>query len=315
MNKIQRVKAVLDGKMPDITPAGFWFHYSGQDSVEKMIDNHLTLYNETDMDIVKVMQDYPYPIIGDVKKPSDWKKIRFLGTSSKEYKKLESVLKGIVDQVGDQVMIFQTMFGCFKAAAMQFGDDLVMNHAKQDPDSLEEGIRIICESMKEWTYGFLNAGATGIYYSAQFAEVGRFSNDQWSKLVKPFDLEILNAVSSQQDKYTILHVCGEPDYDFKTNIQWFEDYNAHLINWSVKDNKFSLEQGLELFHKPILGGMNNKGNILNGTDEQIKSEVEDIINLFGQAGFMLGADCTIQGENISIEKIRTAVQCAHNFRK
>jgi uroporphyrinogen decarboxylase len=119
--------------------------------------------------------------------------------------------------------------------------------------------------------------------------------------------------AEQQGGRNILHICGEPDYQFKTNLAWFADYPAAIVNWSVKDTGIAPEQGRELFKKPVLGGMNNKGNILNGSDGDIKAEVEGIVRKAGRKGFMLGADCTIQGEGITHQRIRTAVDAAHNF--
>ena len=34
--------------------------------------------------------------------------------------------------------------------------------------------KIIADALEEWTKGYLEAGADGIYYSAQFGEIGRF---------------------------------------------------------------------------------------------------------------------------------------------
>lgn len=76
----------------------------------------------------------------------------------------------------------------------------------------------------------------------------------------------------------------------------------------MKDNHFSLEQGRELYSSAILGGMNNKGNVLNGSEDAIREEVKGILDAFGTKGIMIGADCTIQGENISLDLIKTAVE-------
>ena len=116
-------------------------------------------------------------------------------------------------------------------------------------------------------------------------------------------------------KYNILHICGEPEYEFKTHVDWFKDYPADLINWSVKDNHFTLEEGRELYSSAILGGMNNKGNVLKGPKEAIEEEVKAVLDAFGTTGIMIGADCTIQGENISLDYIKTAVDAAHGYVK
>lgn len=314
MNKIERVKTVLAGKVPDKTPGGFWFHYKSEYSVEQMVESHLELYRKTDMDIVKIMQDYPYPIIGDVKSPSDWYKIKMLGTSSAEFAKMAEIIKRIADKLQGEAMIFQTMFGPFKAASIRYGDDLLMAHCKEDPKAVLTGVNILSEVLAEWAERYLTSGADGIYYSAQFAEVGRFTESEWTTLVKPADIKVLNVADKRDGKYNILHICGEPQYNFKTHVNRYASYPMDIVNWSVKDNGFNLEQGRNLFKKPVLGGLNNKGNILNGTDEQIQEEVNAAIKNFGQAGLMIGADCTIQGNKISLDKIRAAVEAAHNYK-
>lgn len=314
MNKMDRMQAVLQGKTPDVVPAGFWFHYRPDYSVEQMVESHLELYRRTDMDIIKVMQDYPYPLEGQVKTVSDWKQVRMLGKTSPEYKKLEEVLKRILDATQGEVMVFQTMFGPFKAAVMKFGDALVMEHSRQDPQDVADGVRRIGEGLREWADGYLDAGAAGIYYSAQFGEVGRFTQEEWEQLVRPSDEMVLGAADSRTDKYNILHICGEPEYDFKVHLERFADYPGDLVNWSIKDNGLSLKQGQKLYRRPVLGGMNNKGTILTGTVEEIRQEAEAAIRGFGSTSMMLGADCTIQGANISIDKIQTAVEAAHGFR-
>ena len=311
MNKIERVETVLQGGKPDKIPAGFWFHYDKNMDTRQMTEAHLKTYRETGVDIMKVMQDYTCKLDIPVSHPEDWKKVKFPGISSPVFQKLLDVLKRILDNIGGESFVFQTMFSPFKNAVMSYGDSLVMAHAKADPRALSAAVRGIAEVLSEWAVAFIEAGADGLYYSAQFSEPGRFSKEEWEGLVKPGDLALLKA-AEQKGGRNILHICGEPDYQFRTNPEWFATYPAAIVNWSVKDTGVSLKQGRELFKKPILGGMDNKGNILNGSDESIGNEVRSVIGSLGTAeGFMLGADCTIQGKGISHTKIRCAVEAAH----
>ena len=92
-----------------------------------------------------------------------------------------------------------------------------------------------------------------------------------------------------------------------------EKYNEQMKE--CKDNHFTLEEGRELYSSAILGGMNNKGNVLKGPKEAIEAEVKTVLDAFGTTGIMIGADCTIQGENISLDYIKTAVDAAHGYVK
>lgn len=315
MEKIQRVKAVLAGKTPDRVPAGFWFHYPAAFTAKQTADAHLTLFRHTDMDVMKIMQDFPYPITGEIREASDWYKLRFEVPSGRGFEKPKEIISRILDAMGGQALSFMTMFGPFKAASMTFGDDLLMAHAKAHPDAVAAGVHTIAEVMAEWAQAYLDLGVDGIYYSAQFGETGRFTDQQWEQLVRPSDLMVLGVAAKQTGKYNILHVCGEPEYDFKVETARFAAYPGDLVNWSVKDNHLSLREGRKLFKRPILGGLNNKGNILSGSEAQIREEVWQCIRDFGSASMMIGADCTIQGETISLDRIAAAVAAAHNFSR
>ncbi|MDR2417590.1 MAG: hypothetical protein LBD79_00875 [Treponema sp.] len=313
MNKIERMRALFRNEKTDVVPAGFWFHYRNEYDEVQMAQAHLATYHATDADIVKVMQDYVCQIETPVKVPADWKRLKFPGTDSAVFKKLSGVLKRILDEVGDEVMAFQTMYGPFKSAVIAFGDALLMAHAKEAPDAVAAGVGVIAEALAEWTAGFIDAGASGIYYAAQFSEPGRFTKEEWETLVRPSDLRVMQAAADKGTAH-ILHICGEPEYQFKTSPEWFVDYPFSIVNWSVKDSGLSLEKGRKIFTgKPILGGMNNKGSILKGPDSAIEEEARSIICAFGTSGLMLGADCTIQGQGISHERIRRAVDTAHSF--
>ena len=167
MNKAQRVKAVMKQEETDFVPAGFWFHYKPDFSVEEMIQEHLKLYEETDMDIIKIMQDYPYPVTGEIHCAEDWYQIGIMGTDSEELKKMTDVIRGIRQRAGNDVLIFQTMFGPFKAASIAFGDEVLMKYSKEAPEAVRACIQNLADSLEAWAASYLEAGADGIYYSAQ----------------------------------------------------------------------------------------------------------------------------------------------------
>ena len=54
MTKKERVLAVMKKEQVDMIPAGFWFHYKSDYTVQQMIDEHMKLFRTTDMDIIKI---------------------------------------------------------------------------------------------------------------------------------------------------------------------------------------------------------------------------------------------------------------------
>lgn len=314
MNKIECVNAVLDGKKGDWIPAGFWYHYDHTLNTYSIAQSHLRTFRETGVDVYKVMQDYVQPIDVAVKTPSDWDKVSLPGTSSPVFQRLLDVVKMILDATGHDALVFQTMFGPLKTAVQNYGYDLVMAHCKEAPDAVARAVMRIAEAQTEWAMGFIDAGADGLFYSGQFSEPGRFTREEFAKLVTAGDLVVLRAAESRGAR-NILHICGEPDYDYRSTPEWYTEYPGAIVNWSVKDTGLSLNEGRKLFGgRPILGGVNNRGFILDGTEEEIRNDVNSILSEVDDFnGYMLGADCTIQGQGISNDKIRVAVDAAHEF--
>jgi uroporphyrinogen decarboxylase len=69
----------------------------------------------------------------------------------------------------------------------------------------------------------------------------------------------------------------------------------------------SVTEGRELFQRTIVGGMDDRGVVVDGPPQAIEEAVQEVIADFGTKGFMLGADCTFPTD-INIRHIRTAVE-------
>ena len=113
--------------------------------------------------------------------------------------------------------------------------------------------------------------------------------------------------------YCILHICKDG-----LNMQRYQGYGdfADVVNWGVYEVPFSMEAGRALFSDcTIMGGLRNRSGVLvDGTDEEIESEVHSTIEAFGEKGLILGADCTLATEQ-DMRKLRIAVEAAHNFKE
>lgn len=65
MTKKERVLAVMKKEQVDMIPAGFWFHYKSDYTVQQMIDEHMKLFRT----ILTIKQgftsfDFPYALTG-----------------------------------------------------------------------------------------------------------------------------------------------------------------------------------------------------------------------------------------------------------
>jgi len=63
VNKIERVRATLAGRQVDRAPFTVWYHFGGQHaSAERTAQSHLEFFDHYDLDLLKLMNDYDYPM-------------------------------------------------------------------------------------------------------------------------------------------------------------------------------------------------------------------------------------------------------------
>ncbi len=300
MNKIERVNATLAGKPVDRVPAGFWFHFTPDKHHGKAaVQAHLDYFHASNIDILKVMNEHPYRANVDIASPADWRRIRPAPLSSDFYQDALDEVKAIVDAVGGEAHVLVTVFGPFRSGNNTSGDK-VTEHLKADPLAVSQGLAAIAESLALFGEAVIDAGASGLYYSSQGGEQDRFTEYEFLHYLKPHDLTVLEAVKDK-GTFNLLHICK----DF-IRLPLYVDYPAHMVNWQATKHNLSLQEGRTLFKRPICGGMDDRGVMVDGTHEEIAAEVHRVIETIGAESFMLGADCTLPTD-IDVSNIRAAV--------
>ena len=301
MNKVERVRAALAGSAVDRVPASFWYHFPpdrnrGQASVRA----HLEYYREAGLDYLKVMNEHPYQANVTIQSAADWRKVRPAPIRARFYQEQLDELKAILDAVQGECLVITTLFGPFSSGNHASGHQ-VTEHLKQDAQAVEEGLAAIADSLAEFAAACVGVGASGIYYSAQGGEADRFTQEEFETAIKPNDLTVLRAIA-RQGEFNLLHVCGE-----RVRLGLYADYPSHAVNWAVSKHDLTLKEGRSLFRRTVVGGMDNRGVIVDGSPDAIRGAVRHLIADSGTLGVILGADCTLPTD-IPIGNIRLAVE-------
>lgn len=302
MNRKERVRAALAGAEVDRVPASFWFHFPPDKAHgEPSVRAHLDYYRESGVDYLKVMNEHPYQADVSIRTPADWKHVRPAPLGSSFYQEQLAEIKRIVDELQGECLIITTLFGPF-ASGNHAGNRLVGEHLRADPGPVSQGLGAIADSLAEFACACVDAGASGIYYSAQGGEEDRFTEEEFLRYIKPHDLTVLNAVQDHGE-FHLLHICGN-----RIRLPLCADYPSHAVNWAAANPANpGLQVGREIFRRTIMGGMDNNGIIVDGAPEEIRAAVREVIAGFGTRGFILGADCTVP-TGIPVANIRTAVE-------
>ncbi len=313
INKREAVLKMLDPSVKqDYVPAGFFIHFDKNSKWgQAAINKHLEFFNKTDMDIVKIQYESSFPVLSEIKKPTDWKKMPLYGKDF--YSKQLEVVKGLVEKMRNDAIIIVTLYSPFMCAGHTTSDEIITEHLKQDPESVKAGLEIITKSLTLFARECLKLGVDGFYLCTQGAESHRFENQEiFKKYIKPFDLALFNEIHDYCN-FNILHICDHHgDYD---DLAVFKDYPGHVVNCSSKigTENIPMQKLYETFNRPFMGGMNKRGIMVEGTKVQIEAKVKETLDNAPEK-FMLGASCTLPG-NINWDNIRSSIDMAHNYNK
>ena len=321
MTKRERVIAAINQKETEGIPSSFSLHFpQEQKEGKECVKAHLDFFKNTDTDICKIMNENLIPVFGEIHTPEDYDRLIPKMTMEDDFmKKQMELTKAILDGCDKDSFTMGTLHGICASgihpieqaginyyAARQMQVDFLRWDEKKMLSAMQRITDVLCDLAR----AYIEAGLDSVYYAALGGETCFFTDEEFAKWIKPFDLQIMDAIRGAGG-YCFLHICKDG-----LNMERYRDYAEHadVINWGVFEAPYSLEQGKELFGgKTIMGGLPNRtGVLVNGTEQEIEEEVTNIISKFGKKGFILGADCTLATEQYT-DKVKTAANAARKF--
>jgi len=229
MNKIERVQATLAGQSVDRAPFTIWYHFGNQHaSPEWTAQAHLDFFEHYDLDLLKVMNDYDYPMPDGMEvmvTPADLKRLAPLdiaktplGTQLKALEKIAAAVKG-------KALFVDTMFNAWNTLrrnlVKEAMDDLMRDH----PEALEAALQVVNDNLIRYALASLERGAAGIFLSVP-ATAESVTREQYARFMRPFDLQLLNAIRGKGTCH-ILHAHGEKLY-----LDQLLDYPVQALSWA-----------------------------------------------------------------------------------
>ena len=330
-NKRELVLKAFKGDEVDRVPVGFWYHFAEEDELlngfnqpeifSKNVAGHKKFVEDVNPDFVKIMSDgffsYPNPLIKEgIASIKELATIESIGENHPWFDQQVELVKQVRSNFTEDIVSVYNIFAPLTHLKWQVsnktdgGDEQVASFLKEDPETLREVLKVIAHDIAILAKKVITeAGADGIYYSAQNIQSETIESQDYISYISESDLIVLEAADSVGGN-NILHICG---YEGARNdVTVFTDYPVQVVNWAVKPEGISLKDGQRLFSgKTVLGGFENTNNSLlyTGSKEEIQAEAKRLIAENGKQGIIIGADCTIPGDISSerIEWVREAV--------
>ena len=318
MTKRDRVLRAIRKEPVDFVPSCFSLHFPKEkNSGEAGVRAHLDFFRDTGADIAKIMNEnlVPSPGMGS-SFPEAYADVRAFGRDADFIVDQIDFTKRILDGLDDEYFTLGTLHGICASALhpiersgidYEKARDLQLLSLREAEGTTLSAFNRIADGLCGLVEGYKEAGVDAIYYAALGGEPRWFSDEEFDKWIKPFDLKIMKAIKDA-GLYCFLHICKDGlDMD---RYRGYEKY-ADAVNWGVYEVPFSLEEGRKLFPGlTIMGGLRNRSGVLvDGSDAEIRSGVKDLVESFGRKGFILGADCTLATEQ-DMHKLRVAIETA-----
>jgi uroporphyrinogen decarboxylase len=315
----------MNGQEVDRPPVSMWRHYFNQErTAEDLASAMLAHQRHFDWDFIKVNPRASYhaepwglkarysgnssPDVSShpVKAEADWARITAVPMSHPVFREQLRALELIADGLKGRVPFLATVFTPVSIASrLNTSEDDFMASLRANSPELYSALEAVTETFTNFAKAALDRGASGLFYATtSFATTDRMNVTEYRRLVRPWDLKLLDALPSHE--FTLLHVCRDNNM-----LGEFASYPVHAINWDVYGkNNLNLAAGMAVLQgKAVVGGIPKDGALLRASPAQMYGHVQGLTAAMGTKGFMVAAGCTYtpEAQTGNIDAVRRAV--------
>jgi uroporphyrinogen decarboxylase len=311
MGPVERVQSVLAGRTPDRPPIGFWHHFQPDQTIgPAAVDAHVNHLETYDLDFLKVMNDNGYPHAAAIEGIADLASLTVLRGDELQFASQLDVLSGLKRTLKGRELMTTTIFnawsvlrrlirptGGHKPPNMDGAEDepsaRIREFLRQDAAAVRRALQTIGTSLSHFARRCLDAGADGIFLSVRddWVESPGRPTGRYAELVRPSDLEILNAAAA--GRFNMLHVCAQA-VDFRA----FGAYPVHAINWADRAAGPSIADVRDWLRPALCGGLDNLRTLPDGTPDDCERQVQDALQQAGGRPIIIAPGCTYEAERV-----------------
>lgn len=290
MNKVERVKAALRGERVDRVPFTCWHHFGLEKQPgEKHAEATIEFYRKFDVDLLKVMSDFPYPAPEGLERISsleDWQRLEPLKNPFPEQIK---ALRLINKELNGHALFVETVFHSWNVAEKLSSKKDLIQLKENDPKLFKKVLRTISESQANHARQALDAGAAGIFLAVAAADQFVTDAQDYAKMGRESDLIILDAVKDK-GLLNILHVHGK-----KPHWDTLVTYPVQVMNYSVQGTGVGLAEARRKFTGTLMGGLNEE-RIASQNTEDLAGDLQAAALAMQKRRFILSPGCSVPND-------------------
>ena len=301
MSKIERVRAAVAGTDVDRPPFSVWYHFGLQHaSAERTAEVHLEFFEAYNLDWLKVMNDYSYPMPRAIETLSDARDLKRLIAFDVRQGSLGEQLETIRligQSLRGKALVVDTIFNAWNTLKRNDLKEAMGPLMEEHPAELEAALAVVNDNLIRYAIASLHGGASGIFFSVPAAPES-LTAEQYERFMRPFDMAFLEAIRPFGE-FHVLHAHGKEIY-----LDRLQDYPVHAISWADREGGPSLAEMRRLTPRALMGGIDH-GSFPYTSAAKIREQIRSAIAEAGPRKLFISPGCAIPSYSFP-ELIRAA---------
>lgn len=289
MNKIERVRAVLTGRPVDRPPFTVWYHFGNQHApAERAAQVHLEFFDHYDLDLLKLMNDYDYPMpagLEVIATQADLGRLEpFDPMQTPMGTQLETVAL-VARALRDKALFVDTVFNAWNTLKRNLVREAMPVLMAEHPKVLESALAVVNDNLMRYAQASLARGAAGIFLSVP-ATAETVTLEQYERFMRPFDLAFLEAIKGRGECH-VLHAHGE-------RLHWSRllDYPVQAISWADLNGGPSIAEARRGTSLTLMTGLDHV-KLMELSAGRVRDQVRRATAEGGSTRFILAPGCSL----------------------
>ncbi|HEX9900051.1 MAG TPA: uroporphyrinogen decarboxylase family protein [Candidatus Methylomirabilis sp.] len=289
MTKIERMRATLAGEPVDRPPFSVWYHFGNQHAAPEWTARaHLEFFEFYDLDLLKVMNDYDFPMpdgMDSMASPGDLVRLTRLDLVRTPMGRQLQAIELIAKALKGKALFVDTVFNAWNTLRRNLVKEAMEPLMANHPNALEAALQVVNDNLIQYALATLERGAAGIFLSVP-ASAENVTPEQYARFMRPFDLQLLNAVRGKGECH-ILHAHGEKLY-----LDQVLDYPVHVLSWADLNGGPSISQARRRTPLTLMAGLDHL-KFPDLSAALIRTQVRSARSQAGNTKFILAPGCSV----------------------
>jgi len=289
MTKLERVRAAVAGGPVDHPPFSVWYHFGLQHApAERTAQAHLEFFEAYDLDWLKLMNDYSYPMppgVETLRAPRDLARLTPLDLPRTPLGEQLRVVELVARALGGRALVVDTVFNAWNTLRRNVVKDAMGPLMREHPEDLEVALAIVNENLTRYAQAALERGAAGIFLSVPASEES-VTREEYEHFMRPYDLALLEALRGRGELH-VLHAHGD-----RLHLDPLLDYPVHAISWADRDAGPSLAALRARTGLALMGGLGH-ANFPYISAAAVRAEVREAVAQAGREKLFLAPGCAL----------------------